>query len=251
MQTPICPSQPPRPGYVAPDSGLTHDQMTTPEALAEAARWVAGAGPWKGRMWTAAGGGEAAPAPAAAAALAQAAAGGGGAARREGLSADAARDASLGAPAAAALSPPAGDAPAPLASTGLAARLRAAGLAVHPYTLRDEPQFVPAPLGGDVGAELRVLFEGERADGVFADFPGTAADWLAAWRGGGGGGAEGATDGAAAAASGEAGAPGQAQGGGGGGGGDAAEPGPRVATPAWQAALAALLRLPASAASGA
>lgn len=49
---------------------------------------------------------------------------------------------------------------------------------VHPYTLRDEPQFVPTALAGRVALELRHLFERERVHGVFADFPGSAVEWL-------------------------------------------------------------------------
>jgi hypothetical protein len=70
-----------------------------------------------------------------------------------------------------------------LVSTGLVARLKAAGLQVHPYTLRDEPRFVPGPLGGDVGCELALLFAAEGVDGIFADYPATAAAWLRARRG--------------------------------------------------------------------
>jgi hypothetical protein len=152
--------------------------MTTPEALAEAALYVAGAGPWKGSLWATAG-------PPAAAG--HGGTGGGGGGEAEGLSADAARDAALagGVPAAAA---------APrLVSSGLVARLKAAGLAVHLYTLRDEAAFVPAPLGGDVGGELSALLESEGADGVFADYPATATAWVAArWPGEGASAASGA-----------------------------------------------------------
>ncbi|GBF89587.1 hypothetical protein Rsub_02305 [Raphidocelis subcapitata] len=174
------------PGYVAPDSGLTHAEMTTPDFLADAAAVVAGAGPWKGSLWAAkepvgggggegggsgsssggeedggsSGGGEEGSSVGASASV-------GGASAAAGLSPDAAHDASL--PAAAGL-----------ASSSLASRLRAAGLLVHPYTLRDEPSFVPAAFGGDVRGELSALFESEGVDGVFADYPGTAVAWLEA-----------------------------------------------------------------------
>jgi hypothetical protein len=126
--------------------------MTSPEALAEAALYVSGAGPWKGSLWAAGSAGSA---------------GGGQQAHAGGLSPDAAHDAAL-----------AGSPSERLVSSGLAARLRAAGLEVHPYTLRDEPAFVPAQLGGDVEAELSALFESEGVDGVFADYPATAAAWV-------------------------------------------------------------------------
>jgi glycerophosphoryl diester phosphodiesterase len=54
--------------------------------------------------------------------------------------------------------------------TDLVARAHAAGLLVHPWTVRIEPQFLPAGYHGDAGA----VFEQLRAlgvDGVFTDFP--------------------------------------------------------------------------------
>jgi glycerophosphoryl diester phosphodiesterase len=66
-----------------------------------------------------------------------------------------------------------------LAATGLAARARAAGLAVHAWTVRAENLFLPAPLRrgedpaahGDMAAEVRRLAEAG-VDGLFCDFPG-------------------------------------------------------------------------------
>jgi glycerophosphoryl diester phosphodiesterase len=65
-----------------------------------------------------------------------------------------------------------------LRSSGLTARLLAAGLQVHPYTLRDEAQFVPAGLPGGVAAEMQQLFVHEGVQGAFSDFPGTLHAWL-------------------------------------------------------------------------
>eukprot|EP00775_Hariotina_reticulata_P005579 gene5579-5817_t len=39
------------PGYVAPDSGMTHKQMTSDEFLAELATYVAGVGTWKSSLY--------------------------------------------------------------------------------------------------------------------------------------------------------------------------------------------------------
>lgn len=191
------------PGFTAPDTGATHEEMTSPEALAEIARFAAAAGPWKGSLFALARGEGAAEAgggardagkkasPEAAAAEARrsereqrrADAAGARLRRREGLPPDVAFDMALhdfgsshghhgrhheGSP--------------KIVSTGLVRRMQAAGLQVHPYTLRDEPQFVPAALGGSVARELAALIEGEGADGVFTDFPGTAVEWLAARR---------------------------------------------------------------------
>jgi glycerophosphoryl diester phosphodiesterase len=50
---------------------------------------------------------------------------------------------------------------------------------VHPYTLRDEQQFVPAPFQPDVAAEMAHMFEEELVDGAFTDFPSTLFQHLA------------------------------------------------------------------------
>lgn len=65
-----------------------------------------------------------------------------------------------------------------LQSTGLVAKLHKHGFQVHPYTLRDEQQFVPSSCGGDVHCEFAWFFESEKVDGAFADYPGTLATWL-------------------------------------------------------------------------
>ena len=44
---------------------------------------------------------------------------------------------------------------------------------VHVWTLRNEPEYVPAWAQGDPGAELARLYEAG-VDGVFADFPDVA-----------------------------------------------------------------------------
>jgi glycerophosphoryl diester phosphodiesterase len=67
------------------------------------------------------------------------------------------------------------------APTGLVERAHAAGLLVHPYTFRNENQFLPADLRsgpdpaayGDAFAEYAAYFAAG-VDGVFADNPDTA-----------------------------------------------------------------------------
>jgi hypothetical protein len=188
--TPLKPSTPPltRPptrtiDHQAPDNGLTHQEMTKPDALRDAAEFVAGVGPWKGSLWTV----EEVPAQQTGCGSEPGAvcAGTGTTASsstststsssspsHQGLSADDAADAKARAAA--------GAAPAPtrLVSTGLTALLKSFGFQIHPYTLRDEAQFVPGPLGGSVDAELGVLFDDEGVDGIFADYPLTAVKWL-------------------------------------------------------------------------
>jgi glycerophosphoryl diester phosphodiesterase len=73
------------------------------------------------------------------------------------------------------------------AATNLVARAHEAGLLVHPWTFRAENFFLPTELRGgdpsapdymrqhgDIAAELRI-FQRERVDGVFCDFPALAA----------------------------------------------------------------------------
>ncbi len=65
-----------------------------------------------------------------------------------------------------------------LPATGLIARAQAAGMKVHPWTVRAENNFLPAALRrgeglaahGDSAALLRAVY-GAGADGVFTDFP--------------------------------------------------------------------------------
>ncbi len=67
------------------------------------------------------------------------------------------------------------------APTGLVAAAHAAGLAVHPWTMRAENAFLPAELRhgddpkahGDLRSEIR-SFYAAGVDGVFSDFPGEA-----------------------------------------------------------------------------
>lgn len=166
------------PGYRAPDSGMTHEEMTRPDALKEAARYLSGVGPWKGSLMTvvtALDSSIKANTTSAKDATQQQ--------QQEqvaGLSVDAAHDSSHSGTG------------GRLVSTGLVSQLKALGLQVHPYTLRDEPQFVPSPLAGSVARELSELFDAEGVDGVFADYPATAIGWFEA--------RERAPDGAVAAA---------------------------------------------------
>jgi glycerophosphoryl diester phosphodiesterase len=55
----------------------------------------------------------------------------------------------------------------------LVADAHAAGLKVHPYTFRDEPQFLAKDYGTDAAAEYLQFFR-LGVDGVFSDFPDTA-----------------------------------------------------------------------------
>ena len=64
-------------------------------------------------------------------------------------------------------------------ATDLVERAHRAGLLVHVWTVRTEPQFLPAGYKGDVRAEFMQLKE-LGVDGVFTDFPDLAA---AAYRG--------------------------------------------------------------------
>jgi glycerophosphoryl diester phosphodiesterase len=57
----------------------------------------------------------------------------------------------------------------------LIADAHAAGLAVVPYTFRNEPQFLAVEYAGDPKAEFRRWFE-MGVDGLFTDFPGTAVE---------------------------------------------------------------------------
>ncbi|KAF6257834.1 glycerophosphoryl diester phosphodiesterase family protein [Scenedesmus sp. NREL 46B-D3] len=111
-------------GYVAPDTGMSHEQMVGHAFLSELAGYVAGVGPWKNSLYTS----------------------GVGTVR--------------------------------LQSNGVVAKLHSYGFQVHPYTLRDEAQFVPDGCGGDVGCEIAWLFDGEGCDGGFADWPRTLHEWL-------------------------------------------------------------------------
>jgi glycerophosphoryl diester phosphodiesterase len=59
-------------------------------------------------------------------------------------------------------------------ATDLVDRAHRAGLLVHVWTVRVEPQFLPKGYGGDVAAEFKQLQQ-LGVDGVFTDFPDQAA----------------------------------------------------------------------------
>ncbi|MGE0442389.1 MAG: glycerophosphodiester phosphodiesterase [Gemmatimonadales bacterium] len=65
-----------------------------------------------------------------------------------------------------------------LPPTTLVAEAHAAGLFVHVWTLRADPQFLPAGYAGDFAAEVRRMAE-LGVDGCFTDFPDLAAAALA------------------------------------------------------------------------
>ncbi len=65
--------------------------------------------------------------------------------------------------------------------TNLVADAHAAGLLVHPYTFRNEAQYLARDYGGDPAAEYRQFFE-LGVDGLFSDFPDTAVAAREAWR---------------------------------------------------------------------
>ncbi|MEO7714182.1 MAG: glycerophosphodiester phosphodiesterase [Gemmatimonadaceae bacterium] len=56
------------------------------------------------------------------------------------------------------------------APTSLVADAHRAGLKIHVWTLRSDPEFLPAAYGGDAGAEWR-RFAALGVDGMFGDFP--------------------------------------------------------------------------------
>lgn len=61
----------------------------------------------------------------------------------------------------------------PFSATDLIPRAHAAGLVVHAYTFRNEPQYLMKPYNDDSQAEYQRFFS-LGVDGVFTDFPGTA-----------------------------------------------------------------------------
>jgi glycerophosphoryl diester phosphodiesterase len=65
--------------------------------------------------------------------------------------------------------------------TRLVADAHAAGLLVHPYTFRNEAQYLARDYGGDPAAEYRHFFE-LGVDGLFSDFPDSAVAAREAWR---------------------------------------------------------------------
>jgi glycerophosphoryl diester phosphodiesterase len=174
------------PGWRAADTGET---LAAQLGRLEAGwgREVDGAGPWKESLFVAAAqGGEEdkaaeaeAPSAAAAAALSAevAAAHGGDVA--------AAEVAASGAAAAA----------APPAPSGLLARLKAAGLVVHAYTVRPEPRFVLPGFGGRPEREMAALFRGG-GSGIGGGGKGGGGKGGGGGGGGGEGGQGGGVDGA-------------------------------------------------------
>ena len=65
----------------------------------------------------------------------------------------------------------------PFPATDLISRAHIAGLAVHAYTFRDEPRYLIKPYNNDPVAEYQRFFA-LGVDGVFTDFPSTAARGL-------------------------------------------------------------------------
>jgi glycerophosphoryl diester phosphodiesterase len=133
------------PGGVDPDTGLTLPQLTSERKLQELAAFVTVVAPGKADLFELqlANGTALPAAAAAAAAAAQQAAGS-----------------------------------ATLRSSGLAERVRCAGLLLHTNTLRDERRFVLPGCGGDVACEFKLLFERLHVDGAFADWPATLVRFL-------------------------------------------------------------------------
>jgi glycerophosphoryl diester phosphodiesterase len=67
-----------------------------------------------------------------------------------------------------------------LAPTSLVSDAHKAGLFVHPWTFRDEPEYLTRTYRGDPQAEYRAYFS-LGVDGVFTDFSTTARSALEAW----------------------------------------------------------------------
>ena len=76
---------------------------------------------------------------------------------------------------------PEGEDKALKAPMSLVADAHAAGLLVHPYTFRNEAQYLANDYGGDPAAEYHQFFE-LGVDGLFSDFPDTAVAAREAWR---------------------------------------------------------------------
>jgi glycerophosphoryl diester phosphodiesterase len=179
-------------GYVAPDTGMTHDEMVSDEFLSELAGYVAGVGPWKSSLYAVVGCDESAS----------------GVDMKSGSNDSSTGSSGAGVAAAVAVAAPCRsihcsnfihpdvgrqvEAPGSssssssevvvgkvrMQSNGLVGKLHGYGFAVHPYTLRDEAQFVPEGCAGDISCEFAWLFDSEGVDGGFADWPGTLHDWL-------------------------------------------------------------------------
>jgi len=114
---------------VAPDSGLTHLQLTTDKQLDRIARVCAGLGPSKDFIVHT---------------------------NAEGTLAE---------------------------PTSLVARAHTRGLQVHPYTFRNEAQYLAFPLFADPRQEYDLQFKRQGINGGFTDNPATLADYFAQVRG--------------------------------------------------------------------
>ena len=162
------------PGFTAPDTGLTHEQMVSEEHLAYLATFVSGLGPWKDTLYVSSL--EGASSTEAGGYSIKGIAKGSSSSRRRHKHRSGSSS-SLG-----------GDEEQQqqqqwedvqgLRSTGLAARLLSTGLQVHPYTLRDEARFVPPGVQEGVIGEFQQMFQVEGVTGAFADYPGTLRNWF-------------------------------------------------------------------------
>jgi glycerophosphoryl diester phosphodiesterase len=161
-------------GYVAPDTGMTHEEMISDQFLSELAGYVAGVGPWKSSLYSVVRGSDSESGNT----------GVSGAPCRSihcsnfihpdvGRRVDVATNSSSSSNSSEAVVEQ-----VRLRSNGLVAKLHSYGFVVHPYTLRDEPQFVPEGCAGQISCEFAWLFEVERVDGGFADWPVTLHAWL-------------------------------------------------------------------------
>jgi glycerophosphoryl diester phosphodiesterase len=67
-----------------------------------------------------------------------------------------------------------------MAPTTLIADAHKAGLFVHPYTFRDEAEYLTQTYAGDPKVEYKAYFD-LGVDGVFTDFSGTGRTALTEW----------------------------------------------------------------------
>ncbi len=133
------------PGWVTPDTGQTHEQITSDASLRNLAEFVNGMGVWVESLFEAK-------------AVDQ------GQQQQQQQQQQSSEST---------ISPA-------IHSTHLVQRLHELGFLVHAYTLRDEQHFVPAVFGPQrtVSDEMQWLFGKEGIDGAFADYPGTLHAWL-------------------------------------------------------------------------
>jgi glycerophosphoryl diester phosphodiesterase len=147
------------PDYVAPDTGLSWRQQVSPQHLAELATYVAGIGPWKGSLFA-----DNNTTTTSSSSPAQIAASGRAALQSASSTTYTCTQA--------------------VKSSGLTAQLHAHAFSVHPYTLRDEAQFVLPGCGGNITCEIAAMFDGEQVDGAFTDWPATLRNALSSRTGG-------------------------------------------------------------------